>query len=222
MRACLLNILRTLAIFLCAAAAVRSHAAPALTIKASGSTVTISGVTPHGKVIFFGVARFVDRTTVTARRLDRIVTDDDGDGVVSIDLGARVPWKSIFAAVDYTSGNYALATPDPSLFPLLPMPVERAAFVAEGQGVFKHVVVQHSLCEMLVVRPNVGAWSLIIGEGNKYDQGHQLGSATANVSAGNAVDAAMPPAPDRLQKGDVLLLIDRRRMQSWAVQIGAN
>src|SRR5258708_11894629 len=106
-----LTTLPILAIFMSAAAGAPPQAAPPLTITASGSTITISGVTPHGKVVFFGVARFVDRTTVTARRLDRIVTDDDGDGVVTIDLGERVPWKSIFAAVDFASGRYGLATP---------------------------------------------------------------------------------------------------------------
>jgi hypothetical protein len=216
------TVLRIVAALLCIGTSMLAHATPALAMTVASSTVTISGVTPHGKVVFFGVARFVDRTTVIVRRLDRIVSDDDGDGVVAIDIGQSVPWKSVFAAVDFASGRYVLATPDASMFPLLPLPLGAAGLFKESEGTVKHIVVKHHICEILIVRPNVGAWGHIIAAGNKYDVTPEAGHATANVAASPALGPGIPPAPDHLEEGDVVVLIDRQRMQSWATAVGAN
>ncbi len=210
------------AAMMCAGACLYAAPPPMLTMTANRSTLTISGVTPHGKVVFFGVARFIDRTTVTIRRIDQTVTDDDGDGIVTIDIGAPVPWKSIFAAVDFATGRYVRATPDPAMFPLIELQLDTPALSAEGQGVLKHIVVNHCNCEMLHVRPDVGAWSQILARGNKFDENHGNGAAKANVAAGQPNGPGNPAAPDRFEKGDVIILIDRMRMQSWATTVGAN
>jgi hypothetical protein len=189
----------------------------------SATTVTISGATPHGKIVFFGVGRFIDQTTVTIRRLDQIVVDDDGDGVVTVDIGGAVPWKSIFAAVDFSSGRYVLGTPDATMFPLIPLPLDASPFVADEQGVLRKIVVHHRICEMLHVRPGVGVWAQVLADGNKFDSDLTTnGLATANVASDAATADGAPPAPDSFAAGDVVVLIERQRMQSWATTVGSN
>ena len=96
--------LALIAVILCAAIRMHADPAPTLAMTVNASTVTISGATPHGNVIFLGVGAFIDRTTVTIRRLDQAVVDEEGDGGV----GRPVPWKSISAAVDLMPGRYVL------------------------------------------------------------------------------------------------------------------
>jgi hypothetical protein len=211
-----------LAAILCGTANLYATSPATLTMTANASTVTVAGATPHGKVVFFAVARFIDGTMVTIRRLDQTVTDDDGDGVVTFSVGAPVPWKAIFAAVDFASGRFILATPNAAMFPLLQFQVDTPSISDEGAGVLKHIVANHCTCEMLHVRPNVGAWSQILAKGNKFDENQGIGVAKANVAAGHSVDAGNQAAPDHFENGDVIILIDRMRMQSWATTVGAN
>lgn len=204
--------------------AIRLYADPpgTLTMTVNPSTVTISGATPHGKVVFFGVGRFVNQTTVTVRRLDKTVTDDDGDGIVTIDIGAPVPWKSIFAAVDFSSGRYVLSTPNTGMFPLLPLLLDSKPLVADSQGVLRQIVVRHRVCEMLHVRPGVGAWGQLLADGNKFDTDlTSNGRATANVAGGVGLGEGTPAAPSSFEPGDVVVLIDRQRMESWATTVGS-
>lgn len=215
------SILAFIAVILCAAVRIRADPAPTLTMTVNASTVTISGATPHGKVIFFGVGRFIDHTTVTVRRLDQTVVDDDGDGVVTVDIGGPVPWKSIFAAVDFQSGRYVLGTPNAAMFPLITLDVKVNPLAEDSPGVVKHIVVHRRVCEVLHVRPGVGAWSQILAAGNQFDEAHAgNGDVKANVAAGIAVGTAMPAAPDTFAKGDVVVLIERQRMQVWAATVG--
>ena len=64
------------------------------------SGVTVSGVTAHGRAVVFGITREVDPDDVTTirRHLD-VLSDDDGDGVVTESLGAAVPLRSMWVAV---------------------------------------------------------------------------------------------------------------------------
>ncbi len=74
---------------------------------------------------------------------------------------------------------------------------------------------------MLHVRAGVGAWSQILADGNKFDEDHASnGEVKANVAAGIAVGSGMPGAPDKFAKGDVVVLIERQRMQVWATTVG--
>jgi len=215
--------LALIATILCGLAELHADPAPALTMTVSASSVTISGATPHGKVVFFGVARFIDRTTVTVRRLDQTAVDDDGDGIVTFALGAPVPWKSIFAAVDFTSGRYVLGTPNAAMFPLITLPLDASPFVADEQGVIRHIVIHHRVCEMLYVRPGVGVWGEVLADGNKFDDDLvSNGQAAGKAGAAIRLEDDMPAAPDSFVAGDVVVLIERQRMQSWAATVGGN
>jgi hypothetical protein len=54
--------------------------------------VEASGLTPGGKVVWFGVAREISERSATIVRREKIVSDDDKDGDVTLDLGRPVPW----------------------------------------------------------------------------------------------------------------------------------
>lgn len=209
-----------LAVFvaLTAAGAEKQPAASDLTVVIDGAHVNVANATPGGKVVFLGIGRFVKGYRVTVRRFDKTVSDDDQNGKVVLDIGEKIPWKTIFVAIDYTSGRFAIATPDG--FPLLPIQFKKDFMVANN-GQLDHLVFEHRFLDMLLVRPGVGVWGQLLGDGNKFDEGSKgdgkvVGNVARSVPLGGDV-----PAPKKFDKGDVLVLIDSLHMQAYAVEVGS-
>lgn len=198
-------------------ASVALGQAPSLAVTVSGSTVTVSNVTPHGSVVFFGVARFVSSHKVDVRNYDATRTDDDGDGVVTYDIQETIPWKSIFVAVDFATGRYAFGTPPG--FPQLTLNLSTNPLVATN-GQIDHVVVESHLCELRVVRPGVGTWSQVVADTNKYDE-DQLANSIGDLNVGTTVGvgSGAPAPPSALHTGDIVILIDPQVMESWSAVV---
>jgi hypothetical protein len=193
--------------------------APPLPVAIAGSKVTVTGATPGGRVVFFGIGRFVKERRVTVRRFDKIVADDNNDGTVVLEIGEKLPWKTVFAAVDLTSGRYGLATM--SDFPLMTIEFEKDPMVANN-GQLNKIVFQHKFLDLVVVRPGVGAWGQILADGNKFDDdGKGDGTIVGNVEKSVPVSDDGPPPPKKFEKGDIVVLIDADRMQTYAVEVGA-
>ena len=213
------RIITFLAVFIAfAAAADQKQPAAPLAVAIDGSQVNVTGATPGGKVVFIGIGRFVRGYSVTVRRMDKIVTDDDGDGKVVLDIGEKIPWKTVFVAIDFTSGRFGQATP--AGFPLLPIKFKKEFMVANN-GQLDHLVIEHKFLDMLLVRPGVGVWTQLLGDGTPFDDGPRGdGKAVGNPAKSVAVGIEAPP-PKKFDKGDVLVLIDSRRMQSYAVEVGS-
>ena len=210
-------LLLTLTMALSAAADQKAPGA-GLAVKIDGSHVTVTGATAGGKVAFFGVGRFVKQYRVSVRRFDKIVADDDKDGTVVLDIGEKLPWKTIFAAVDVNTGRYGLTTT--ADFPLMPIPFKKEIMVA-NKGQLDHLLIEHRFCEMALVRPGVGMWGQVLADGNKFDEDeHSDGKVTVNVARSIGVEGNVP-APSKFDKGDVLVLIDPNRMQVYAVEVGS-
>jgi hypothetical protein len=208
----------TVTVALGAAADQKTQPGQPLVAKIDGAHVTVTGATAGGRVAFFGVGRFVKQYRVTVRRFDKVVADDDKDGSVVLDIGEKLPWKTIFVAVDFSTGHYALVTPEG--FPLMPIPFKKEIMVA-NKGQLDHLLIEHRFCYMALVRPGVGFWGQILGDGNKYDEdGVGDGKVTADVGRSVSVDGNVP-APAKFEKGDILVLIDPMRMQSYAVEVGS-
>src|SRR4051812_12861939 len=84
---------------------------PAITF--DQSSVSVAGVSPKGQAVLFSVAREVAEVDVaTVVRRSQVLPDDDGDGVVKLDLGRDVPFRSVWVAVDLATGQVAAAAPE--------------------------------------------------------------------------------------------------------------
>ena len=73
------------AVWLLGLATAEATAKPVISF--SPQAVAASGLTPGGKVVWFGVAREISQRTATLVRREEIVTDDDKDGAVRLELG---------------------------------------------------------------------------------------------------------------------------------------
>jgi hypothetical protein len=175
------------------------------------NSVKVDGISSHGQVVWFSVAREVaedDVADVVSR--SGVRTDEDGDGKVVWELEGEVPLRSIWVAVDVATGRLAAASP--TGYPLRQVGF-RGRGLARGGGRSDEVQdVRHS-AEILVVRPGKGAWRSSVSDGRGDDED---GIADGRIAA--ALDhlhpvagAAEPPA--RFEPQDVVVVIDPIKME---------
>lgn len=205
---------------LLAAAAVlcpRAAFAEAPVIALEEGAVAVSGVTASGRVAWFSMAfERVDLQAHLSRR-DLVLIDEDGDGVVRVELEGGVPLSSLFAAVDMTTGELAVATPEGS-------PFREVVFPARGLGAeLRTFEDRRRLLDLLLVRPGggegAGVWSLSLADGGPGDDdGRQDRSLRARSGDFRPV-ADSPPPPERLAPGDVLIGFDPESLELFSVRL---
>jgi hypothetical protein len=182
-------------------------------ISFAAKSVAVSGVTPGGKVVWFGVAREISEHTATLVRRDRIVSDDDRDGSVRLDLDRTVPLLSIWVAIDLTTGASAVATPEG--FPLRRLELPSESIHRGGDGESDWVGDTRGFVEVQITRPGAsgGAWGIAVGDGGESDDdGLYDGRLAASLAGLHAVESS-PEAPQRFSAGDVVIVLDPNRME---------
>lgn len=138
----------------------------ALELTVLETSVEAHGVSPGGEVAWLGVSREVDerfRTHVTL--VDRLLVDEDHDGVVTLLLERSVPTLAVWAAVDVTTGLVAMASPGGS----------QVRWAPEGTVRFRgqsgHVEVDLKYLQAILVRPGLGAFRSHLVDGGQFDAG---------------------------------------------------
>lgn len=213
--------MRTLgvALFFLTVTAVQAATAPppALGMAISGSRLTVSGVTPHGSVVFFGVAHEQRRFTPVLTRIEKALADDDGDGTVVFESGRPLGEVSVWSAIDLTDGRRATGTASGAAVPLVL--ADDALVVNNGQ--LRQIILSLGFCHLLIVRPAVGVWGQVLIKGNVFDTGHgKRGGVSMDVSRSIPTAGTKAEAPQHLEKGDVLVLIDPVTLQVFAAAVG--
>jgi hypothetical protein len=188
------------------------------TIGFEENAVVASGVTPGGSVVWFGIARERPGRITQVVRRDPVLPDSDGDGVARLDLGRSVAVQSIWAAVDLTSGSFAVATPEGT--PRREVALPGNSFRRSPRGAVEALQDARQFLEILVVRPGEGAWSLSVGDGGASDADLQPdGGVQAALTSMRPLGTAKT-ALDQLLPGDVVVVIDPRQMEFYAATFG--
>ena len=187
---------------------------PAISFEPAAAVV--HGITPKGQAVWFSVAREISRRATTVVPRYRIEQDADGDGAVRFELEQEVPLRSIWFAVDLTTGETAVATPEG--FPKLEKDLPGKAIPAA----LNRLDLERHFAYLLLVRPGVGAWTLRAGDGGESDEDREP-DGTLRAALANLVPVAEngPPPPERFSPKDVLLIIDPDRMEYSTVRIGS-
>jgi hypothetical protein len=181
------------------------------------SSVKAEGITKSAKVVFFSVAREGQGYRVRSVPRQEMVEDTDGDGAVSLDLGAAVPFRSIWAAVDLASGAFAVASPDGYTPVRLDFPL--AGLRGQANGKPDRLDDRRYSLEVLVARPGEGAWRLSLGDGDADDEDKvSNGRIEWAVAKGRAVKGEAA-APRDFNPGDVVIAMDPNRMEFYATRL---
>lgn len=178
--------------------------------------MVVSGVTPQGRVVWFGIAKQIEGYMAHFVRREDFFADTDGDGVVRFELDQAVPLQSIWVAVDLATGEAAVATPGG--YPL------RDASREPGQGRGEPsrpdwIETGHEILEVLAVRPGQGAWSITLGDGGANDDDLSADGQISAVFARMRPVGASPAPPELFQAGDLVIAVDPDRMEILAERI---
>jgi hypothetical protein len=214
---CLLSFL--LPMIAIAAVAQQPPGPPAPAISFEKNAVVVAGITSKGQAVLFGVAREIAEDDVaTLVRRSQVLTDDDGDGTVRLDLGKEVPFRSVWVAVDLATGQFTTAAPEG--YPLRLVGWQGSG-IERGAARSDRVEDVRTFAEILLVRPGVGAWQITVGDGSSSDDdGAADGQIAAALDRMTAVAGTAAP-PSRFDPTDVVVLIDPNRMELTVVQAGA-
>jgi len=208
-------------IVLVALVALSHRAAAEPVVSFEEQAVVVSGLTPKGQVVWFGVAKQIEGFMAHFVRREDLLTDEDGDGAVRFELDRTVPLQSIWVAVDLATGDAAVATPEG--YPLR----DASAAPGRGRGVAGRpdwIEDGRELLELLVVRPGQGAWGLTLGDGGvNDDDGRADGKITAALAWLRAVGSSPAPSTplEHFQPKDLVFAVDLDRMEFLAERVPA-
>jgi hypothetical protein len=182
--------------------------------------VVISGMTPKGQAVVFGVTREVGEDDFhTVRRYLETLTDDDGDGIVRYTVEKGIPLRSIWAAADMESGDYGAAAPEGFELQQVDWKGQGLQHLPEGKDAIED---QRSLLELLVVRPKTGAWSVRVSDGDKTDADGAIDGRLEGVLEGmTALTVETPRPPASFEPDDLVLAIDPAAMEITMFKVPA-
>lgn len=191
-------------------------AAQQLQLEHTERAVVVSRVTPGAAVALYVLSRTPREFESRVTRHATILRDDDLDGVVRYDSDAPIAVKTISFAADLASGAFAIGTPPGHPLRELPVKALLRSHLAPGRSALDP---EREFYDLLVVRPGTGTWYQVIGDGGMHDSDRAInGSALGALNTLRPVGSS-PAAPAALQRGDVVLIIDSRRMDAAAAPI---
>jgi hypothetical protein len=169
------------------------------------TSVGLKGMTPGDEVLVYTLARVPqDGMTIVSDETHRL-TDADGDGQVTVDLGKEVPWRSLWIAFELSTGAYAVDQAS--------IGVREVDFSELGTRSGSNLEYRTDLLYAFVARAQAGAWRLRAGEGGPNDSdGVQDGKITLQPGRLRAL-ADSPAPPAALAGQDLVVIIDPRRMK---------
>ncbi|MGN6184317.1 MAG: hypothetical protein ACTHQM_11755 [Thermoanaerobaculia bacterium] len=205
-------------ILLCAGALNAAQPPANLQIELAPARVSMTGVTPGGKVIVFAVTLQSERGMQTLRRFEQVMVDDDRNGIVVLDPNGGVPLRSIWTAVDLASGAKAIRVP--AGFDLNDRQIDAREFRKDPAGVLDAFFQEALSLDFLLVRPGAGAWQLRAREGGSRDGDRARdGKLSVVFEDAQPMDTDFGKAPKHLKAGDVLIAIDPGRLELMTATI---
>jgi hypothetical protein len=211
--------LRTLTLLgsLLAASTVYAASAPALGIAVTRQSVTVSNVPSGGSIVLLSCSRSSARRSIAVRPNAQMLHDDDRNGVITYTPVGGIPIRSVFIAVDETSGQ--TATGAPPGFPLLVNAIGEESFRKDVEGYIASLAVDLPSLVVLIVSPGKGAWMLTGFDGRATDHdGQSNGRVQLAFEDGITIDGR-DKSPKHLKKDDVVVALDPGHLDIFLTQV---
>jgi len=187
-------------------------------ISFESQAIVARGLPPGGNAVIFGVARESKGFHSRIVRRQQVLAADAA-GQARLSLNQAVPRSSVWLAADLSSGAFRIAVPQRSPARELPFGSGRLEPPAPGRA--GRVRSGLSFIEVLYLRPGRGVWGLTVGDGGRDDHdGRPDRSATAALDRLIPIGAS-PPPPSDFAAGDILLVVDARRLEFFAARLAA-
>jgi hypothetical protein len=191
---------------------------PPLDVAFAGNALVISGLRPSGTVAVFGVVREAKPYHVAVRRVDHVLADTDGDGRVSFAVTTTLSDRSVWIAVDTSTGAFGVASPD--IQPLVRIGRNELSFPGRGLGELLHLDINRAIVDVLVVRGGRGAWKGRLVDGGASDADRKVNNFARlqfdTLARLSGQDQSIPHA----LPGDTIVLVDPTSLHLLAGRIG--
>jgi hypothetical protein len=177
--------------------------------------VAAAGLTPGGRVVWFGIVRSLDDGLERLTHVRREATADrEGRAVLAVpNPGPAASW----AVVDVATGQMAAARTDR---PELAVTTLLAESLQRGTDGGDRLLAERLRLDLLLVRPGVGAWGGAFGDGGAADEDGQSDGLLTAALAGLVPIGQAPAAPQtRAQAADLLLALDPDTFDLFALRL---
>jgi hypothetical protein len=196
------------------ARAAAPSSAPGISFE--GQSISVWNVPAGHQVILFGVSRQpLGTAAVTLKRV--LIQTAGAGGKATFTFKSNVSRASIFAAVDYETGAYTVATP--WNYPLRLTLIPTKTLKKHGNA-FDQLDLDRSEIDILCVRPKKGAWRVFLLDGSATDRD---GKADDHIAIDALQFAKVDPSSDDIKdfhEHDVVIIIDSMRMDVMATEVG--
>ena len=181
------------------------------------SEVTVSGMTKGGSAALVSLTRDVEDWVAKVTPLSALLTDSDGDGSETYELGRSVVKRSVWVVVDVSTGDAIVVSPG---LAGVQSKLDPSEAIQRGKGgLYSILADRRNVLDLTVVRPKVGAWHIRAWDGGKNDLDQ---TADGVIQVDSLTMTPMQPGgrglPD-FQVGDVLLGLDHSSLEFYAVPI---
>jgi hypothetical protein len=179
-------------------------------------SVIVSNVSVAGKVVLFGTSLSTWRNLPLSKAERVVIADDDRDGIIRYKLNYRMPLRSIWIAVDFETGGWAIGGPPGYTVDVQPFP--ESSLHANAAGEIDSLEQERQAMQVVVVRPGEGAWQIFAAQSrpaNAEEAKH--GKLKVVFEGANVFESSK--TLKQLKKGDVVIGLDTRSMQVFATRI---
>jgi hypothetical protein len=196
------------ALFPIVAAADKPSTPAPLQLTFANSTVSVKGITPGADVYLFSVSREAKGYYNSIIPREALLHDPAKRGQADFMLDHPIPTRSIWFAVDLSTGAAVAGTPD-NYRAAQPLQVDGRHLKNDPDGDVAKLAYEGALVDVVVVRPGAGIWGGTIGLHDKKDEGGH-GDKFVTVSTVNLEPrlGTASVAPAKLKKGDVVFMLD--------------
>ncbi len=185
-----------------------------INITFSNASVTASGITPGGTALVFGLSRQQEDGWVDNARIQRVLTDTERTGTVTVNLDHDLVQSAVWVAMDLADGRMEISTPNGSHFRAVTFP----GGLEDGtSGKNERLVSGRSFIDVIWVRPGTGAW-YYSGGGAILGARSNGGKITVEADQMQPIGES-PNPPKRFGPHDILLLFDPRRMEYCSTEV---
>jgi len=191
-----------------AAAAPPSHTVPSIALNSAG--ITISGLTPGGSAIVFGMERGAHAYITGYARHNYLLRSADAVGTAHVNLTSVSP-ISLWCVVDLQTGAYATAAPAGYAIRSIPFPAN--ALHAASNAQLNRLRLKDEFLEVLWVRPNVGVWQASVGDGGPSDSDHAVDGHLSLAPEQMEPIGRSPLPPNHYLPTDTFILINPETME---------
>lgn len=185
----------------------------------SPRALSVRGVTPGGNAMIFGVSYGPTATTPPLpfrSRHAELLSDSDGDGIVTLPFERDIPTMAAWVVVDVQSGRW-VAQGSPGFEPrLLPL---QGLVRNDNAGQLRKLTARLPEVEVLLVRPAEGAWVLHAAKRSRVDEGGPGEPLRVDIEHARPVGAS-PRSAHTFRPGDVVAIIDPLKMAYLVTEVG--